>query len=283
MSDTDFTFLRGFLQERSGLALSPEKRYLVDSRLLPLCRRRQIPSISALVERLRSQRDADIERAVVEAMTTNETFFFRDRRPFDLMREHVLPKLLIARAATRRIRIWCAAASSGQEPYSITMTLKAMERQLAGWTIEILATDLSVDIIEKAKAGLYTQFEVQRGLPIQPLLKYFTQVGDMWQISPELRSMIQFRTLNLLRDFSSLGTFDIILCRNVLIYFDSARKTDVLRRLAERLTADGSLFLGSAETVIGLTNAFVPHPEYQGIYVPTQQTDATRVKLARAR
>jgi chemotaxis protein methyltransferase CheR len=217
MTDNDFAFLRKFLLERSGLSLSAEKRYLVDSRLLPLCRRRQIASITALVERLKSQRDADIERAVIEAMMTNETFFFRDRRPFDLLREHALPKLLAARAASKRLRIWCAAASSGQEPYSICMLLKGMDQKLAGWNVELLATDLAVDIIDKAKTGLYTQFEVQRGLPIQPLLKHFTQVGDMWQVAEELRSMVQFRTLNLLRDFSSLGTFDIILCRNVLI------------------------------------------------------------------
>src|SRR5262249_25270727 len=154
--------------------------------------------------RLRAQRDPDLERAVVEAMTTNETFFFRDRKPFDLIREHVVPKLLASRAGSKKLRIWCAAASSGQEPYSIAMLLKGIERQVAGWTIEILATDISVDIIEKAKAGLYTQFEVQRGLAIQPLLKHFAQIGDMWQISQELRSMVQFRTLNLLRDFSSL-------------------------------------------------------------------------------
>jgi chemotaxis protein methyltransferase CheR len=267
MTDNDFAFLRRFLLERSGLALSAEKRYLVDSRLLPLCRHRQIASITALVERLKSQRDADIERAVIEAMMTNETFFFRDRRPFELLREYALPKLLEARAASKRLRIWCAAASSGQEPYSICMVLKAMEQQLAGWNVEMLATDLAVDIIDKAKAGLYTQFEVQRGLPIQPLLKHFTQVGDMWQIAEELRAMVQFRTLNLLRDFSSLGTFDVILCRNVLIYFEPSRKSDVLQRLAARLADDGLLFLGAAETVIGLTDTFLPHPDHQGMYV----------------
>jgi chemotaxis protein methyltransferase CheR len=279
MTDNDFAFLRKFLLERSGLALSAEKRYLVDSRLLPLCRRRQIASITALVERLRSQRDADIERAVIEAMMTNETFFFRDRRPFDLLREHALPRLLSARAASKRLRIWCAAASSGQEPYSVCMLLKGMGQQLAGWNVELLATDLAVDIIDKAKSGLYTQFEVQRGLPIQPLLKHFTQVGDMWQVAEELRSMVQFRTLNLLRDFSSLGTFDIIMCRNVLIYFDPARKSDVLQRLSARLAEDGTLFLGAAETVIGLTDAFLPHPEHQGMYVLNRKPAVPQAKL----
>ncbi len=163
------------------------------------------------------------------------------------------------------------------------MLLKSMEQKLAGWKVELLATDLAVDIIDKAKAGLYTQFEVQRGLPIHLLLKYFTQVGDMWQVSEELRSMVQFRTLNLLRDFSSLGTFDIILCRNVLIYFEPTRKSDVLNRLSGRLAEDGMLFLGAAETVIGLTDAFLPHPEHQGMYALNRKPGATASSRLTAR
>ena len=170
-------------------------------------------------------------------MTTNESFFFRDKIPFEHFRDTIMPALLAARAAQRRIRIWCAAASTGQEPYSLAMMLKDMSDRLAGWRIEILGTDLSVEVLEKAKAGIYSQFEVQRGLPIQLLVKYFTQIGDTWQIAPEIRAMVQYRPLNLLGDFASLGTFDVVFCRNVLIYFDQRTKIDVLNRLARVIGA----------------------------------------------
>ena len=165
--------------------------------------------------------------AVVEAMATNESFFFRDKIPFEHFRTIIMPALLAARRASRTIRIWCAAASTGQEPYSLAMCLKGMEREIAGWRVEILATDLSNEVLEKARAGLYSQFEVQRGLPIQLLIKHFTQVGELWQIAPDIRAMVKFRQLNLLSNFSSLGMFDLIFCRNVLIYFD---QTDQDRR-----------------------------------------------------
>ncbi len=177
-------------------------------------------------------------------MTTNETFFFRDKVPFDHFRETVMPALIAARARERRIRIWCAAASTGQEPYSLAMTLKAMGSALAGYRVDILATDLSSSVLTRAKDGIYSQFEVQRGLPIQLLVKHFAQVGENWQIAPEIRAMVQFRSLNLLNDFTPLGTFDVVFCRNVLIYFDQPTKTDVLNRLAQRMPSDGYLLLG---------------------------------------
>ena len=164
-------------------------------------------------------------------MTTNETFFFRDKMPFEHFRDTIMPALMAARAREKRIRIWCAAAATGQEPYSLAMMPEgAWARQLAGWRIEILATDLSNEVLEKAKAGIYSQFEVQRGLPIQLLVKFFSQVGETWQIAPEIRAMVQFRPLNLLNDFSALGTFDVVFCRNVLIYFDQETKIGVLNR-----------------------------------------------------
>jgi chemotaxis protein methyltransferase CheR len=199
-------------------------------------------------------------------MTTNESLFFRDMAPFDLFRDVLLPRYLAARAATRRLRIWCAAASTGQEPYSLAILLNEAAPRLAGWHVEIVATDISTEVLEKARAGLYTQFEVQRGLPIQMLLKYFTQVGDQWQIAPQIRAMVDYRPLNLIKDFGPLGTFDIVYCRNVLIYFDSATKADVLKRMANVLPPDGSLLLGAAETVIGLTDAFAPEPGHRGLY-----------------
>jgi chemotaxis protein methyltransferase CheR len=205
---------------------------------------------------------------VVEAMTTNETFFFRDKIPFDHLREAVLPDLMQARASRRSLRIWCAASSSGQEPYSIAMCLKGIGAALAGWRIEILATDLSQAVLEKSKAGIFSQFEVQRGLPIQMLVKHFTQVGELWQLNPDIRAMVQHRQLNLLQDFSHLGTFDVIFCRNVMIYFDQDTKTGIFDRLVKVLEADGVLALGAAESVVGISDAFKPYPERRGLYRP---------------
>ena len=266
MTELEFEFLRGFLKARSGLSLTTEKRYLVESRLTPVCRRFELDDLSELVTGLKAGRDHDLEKAVVEAMTTNETFFFRDKIPFDLFKDVLLPRYRESRAATRRLRIWCAAASTGQEPYSLAILLNEAPLRLAGWQIEIVATDISTEVLDRAKAGLYSQFEVQRGLPIQLLLKYFTQVGDQWQIAPQIRSMVDFRTVNLIKDFGYLGTFDIVYCRNVLIYFDSITKTDVLKRLSQALAPDGALLLGAAETVIGLTDALAPDPAHRGLY-----------------
>jgi chemotaxis protein methyltransferase CheR len=212
---------------------------------------------------------ASLTVQVVEAMTTNETFFFRDKIPFDHFRDAVMPDLLQARAARKNIRIWCAAGSTGQEPYSLAMCLKEMSAALQGWRVEIIATDLSQEVLEKSKAGIYSQFEVQRGLPIQLLVKYFKQSGEFWQINTEVRAMVQHRQLNLLHDFSQLGTFDVIFCRNVLIYFDQDTKINIFNRLAKATGADGFLVLGAAETVVGLTDTFKPYPERRGLYRPS--------------
>jgi chemotaxis protein methyltransferase CheR len=264
----DYDYLRKLLKERSGLVLSADKQYLVESRLLPIARRIGAPHLSDLVAKLKAPGAERLIVDVVEAMTTNESFFYRDKLPFDHFRELMIPSLLKARAVQRRIRIWCAAASTGQEPYSLAMVLKEMGAQLAGWRIEIIATDLSNEVLEKARAGLYSQFEVQRGLPIQMLMKYFTQAGDTWQISPEIRAMVQYRPLNLLLDFGHLGAFDIVFCRNVLIYFDQETKVGVMERLARLTESDGYLVLGAAETVVGLTEVFKPLTERRGVYVP---------------
>src|SRR5438552_10312473 len=206
---------------------------------------------------------------VVEAMTTNETFFFRDKVPFDHFRDSIMPEILKARAGRKSIRIWCAAGSTGQEPYSLAMCLKEMSAAAAGWRIEIIATDLSQEVLETSSAGIYSQFEVQRGLPIQMLVKYFKQSGEFWQINPEIRAMVQHRQLNLLHDFSQLGTFDVIFCRNVLIYFDQDTKVNIFNRLARAIEQDGFLVLGAAETVVGLTDVFKPFPERRGLYRPS--------------
>ena len=246
MTPLDYEFLRKLLKTRSGLDLSSDKQYLVESRLMPLARRVGLPGIPELVQKIKSGSEA-LTAETVEAMTTNETFFFRDKLPFDHLRETILPALLPARANRRSLRIWCAASSTGQEPYSIAMCLKEFGAALAGWRIEILATDLSQGVLEKSKAGIFSQFEVQRGLPIQMLVKYFTQTGELWQLNADIRAMVQHRQLNLLQDFSHLGMFDLIFCRNVLIYFDQETKTDIFGRLAKVLEADGVLALGAAE------------------------------------
>jgi chemotaxis protein methyltransferase CheR len=255
------------LRDRSGLMLSAEKQYLAESRLLPLARRNGMTTLTELIAKLKTGAP-QLTVQVVEAMTTNETFFFRDKIPFEHVRQTIMPALIAARAREKRIRIWCSAASTGQEPYSLAMTLKTMGDALAGFRIDIVATDLAGDVLDRAKAGLYTQFEVQRGLPIALLVKFFTQARDMWQVVPELRSMVQFRPLNLLNDFAPLGPFDLVFCRNVLIYFDQPTKTGVLNRVARQMPADGYLVLGAAETVVGLTDAFKPVPEKRGLYAP---------------
>jgi chemotaxis protein methyltransferase CheR len=263
----DYEYLRKLLRDHSGLDLSADKQYLIESRLLPLSRKAGLSGISELVQKMKAG-SASVTTQVVEAMTTNETFFFRDKTPFDHFRASIMPEILAARAGRKSIRIWCAAGSTGQEPYSLAMCLKEMGATLAGWRVEIIATDLSQEVLEKSKAGIYSQFEVQRGLPIQMLVKYFKQNGELWQINADIRAMVQHRQLNLLHDFSQLGTFDVIFCRNVLIYFDQDTKINIFNRLAKITEADGFLVLGAAETVVGLTDVFRPYPERRGLYRP---------------
>ncbi|MBV8701619.1 MAG: protein-glutamate O-methyltransferase CheR [Bradyrhizobium sp.] len=274
MNPPDYEYLRKLLKDHSGLDLSSDKQYLLESRLLPLARKSGLSSITDLVQKLKGGSTA-ITAQVVEAMTTNETFFFRDKVPFDHFRESIMPEMIKARANRKSIRIWCAAGSTGQEPYSLAMCLKEMGAAFAGWRVEILATDLSQEVLEKSKAGIYSQFEVQRGLPIQMLVKYFKQVGEVWQINPELRAMIQHRQLNLLHEFSSLGAFDVIFCRNVLIYFDQDTKTNIFNRLAKAVEPDGFLVLGAAETVVGLTETFKPFADRRGLYRPSGSAGAS--------
>ena len=274
MNDGDFDFLRRLLHERSGLSLTPDKHYLIESRLGILCRRLALPGLDALIERLRRAGDPDLETAVVEAMTTNETFFFRDRSPFDLFRGTLLPELLARNAATRSLRIWCAAVSSGQEAYSLAMILDEHAGRLAGWKVEILGTDISGEVLARARDALYTQFEVQRGLPVQMLLRHFLQEGDKWRVAPHIRDRVELRRHNLLEPCAQLGRFDIIFCRNVLIYFDLPTKTKVLSSIAAQLAPGGALILGAAETAIGLTTAVAADPEHRGLFRAPAAFDA---------
>jgi chemotaxis protein methyltransferase CheR len=278
----DYEYFRKFLRERSGLVLSADKHYLLESRLLPVARRAGLASLAELVHRLRGIDCEALAAEVVEAMTTNESFFFRDKIPFEHFRDTIIPRLIAARNHRRRIRIWCAAASTGQEPYSLAMSIKETGDRLSGWQIEIIATDISSEALRRARSGIYSQFEVQRGLPIMLLLKYFKQIGENWQIGPDIRAMVQFRVLNLISDFSRLGMFDLVFCRNVLIYFDQPTKISVLDRLAQNLDRDGYLVLGAAETVVGLTDSLKPVPDCRGLYAHSAAMKAPVLRIVAA-
>ena len=272
MKAEDFDFLSDLLKKRSGLIISEDKLYLLESRLVPLARKRGMEGLDDLVKAIRFSPEEQLLEDVTEAMTTNESSFFRDINPFEHFRNMVLPDMIEKRSNKRSIRIWCAASSTGQEPYSLAMYLREEAAKLTGWRVEIVATDLSKEVLDKATVGLYSQFEVQRGLPIQLLMKYFTQVNDLWQIDSSIRAMIKFQSLNLLKNFSLLGAFDIVFCRNVLIYFDQQTKGEVLDKISSLMPSDGYLFLGGAETVLGISNSFKPLEDYRGIYRLSPQT-----------
>jgi chemotaxis protein methyltransferase CheR len=266
MRPEDFDFISKLVKERSGLVLTSDKAYLLESRLMPVARKRGLKGLEDLVQVLRNSRDEALAREITEAMTTNESFFFRDVKPFDQFRDMVLPYMMEKRAAQKSFRIWSAASSSGQESYSLAMIMKEMGPKLAGWKIDIVGTDISTEMLEKAKAGVYSQFEVQRGLPIQLMVKYFKKKDEMWQIDAGIRAMVQYREFNLLHDLRSLGKFDVVFCRNVLIYFDQPTKGRVLDSVASMMPDDGFLYLGGAETVLGISDKFKPVPNQRGIY-----------------
>lgn len=273
MKTADFELYQKLLYRESGLVITPEKSYLLDSRLSPVAKKWKLDGgLLALTEALRRPApDPQMIKDVMEAMTTNETSFFRDMKPFQIMESVVLP-YLAKKKPGGTVRIWCAAASSGQEPYSIAMTIKENQAKLGGLRFDILATDISTDILDIAKRARYSQFEVQRGMPISQLLKYFAQDGEIWALKDEVRSMVRFDYLNLLKPFPMAGNFDIVFCRNVLIYFDQPTKTDVLNRIYQKTEKDGFLFLGGAETVLGLTDKFKPLEGQRGLYVPQDST-----------
>lgn len=266
MKITDFDIYSNLLKEQSGLVLTEDKVYLLESRLNPVAKKWGYNSLETMTIALQGVPDKNLVTDIVEAMTTNETSFFRDMRPFDMFRDHLLSYMKDSRKR-KKLRIWCAAASSGQEPYTLSIMLKELASEYGGWNFEILATDISNDILDQAREGLYSQFEVQRGLPIQLLMKYFMQIDQKWQISDEIKKIITFQYFNLLKPMAALGTFDVIFCRNVLIYFNEETKGEVLKNMAQRLEPDGFLILGGAETVMGITDEFVPLPDRRGVYV----------------
>jgi len=270
VNSQDFDFVSQLLRKRAGIVLGGDKMYLLESRLAPLARKEGLPSIDDLIQVVRARRDERLITQVVDVMTTNETFFFRDKTPFDHLKEAVMPALAQARKG-QRIRIWCAAASTGQEPYSIAMMLDQTPSLSGGVPVEIVATDISDRCLDRARQGLFTQFEVQRGLPIQMLMHYFTQQDDHWRISERIRSMVTYRKLNLMDPSYNLGKFDVVFCRNVLIYFDAATKGEVLERIAQSTNPGGFLMLGAAESVIGITQSFESAQDRRGLYKLTQR------------
>jgi len=256
MKPDDYEFISTFLQRVSGLSLGTGKEYLVKSRLAPLAVTLGFDDFNHLVNELRRGHDCRLSTAVTEAMTTNETSFFRDKTPFEDLKNTLLPALVTARSSVKKLRVWCAAASTGQEPYSLLMLLDESFPELKQWSVEIVATDIAQTMIDRSREGIYSQFEVQRGLPIQYLVKYFSQVSQGWQIKETLRQRIVWQKLNLLDRFDSLGPFDLVLCRNVLIYFEVPMKREILDRVARLLRPDGYLLLGAAETVLGICDRF---------------------------
>ena len=265
MDEADFAFLAQLLRRRSGLSLPPGKTQLIERRLLPVARRFGFKDMDALIRDLRHGRDA-LARAVTEAMTTNESYFFRDGAVFERFREQVLPRMLAARAGEKRLRIWSAACANGQEPYSIPMILDEIQLAMQGWSIDLIATDLSPDAIARAEEGRYSIYEVQRGVPPRALVGHFTPEETHWRVSERLRRMVTFRTFNLLDSYGWLDDIDIVFCRNVLFYLDQGVKISVLERMAEILTPDGTLLLGHAESTNGLSTAFTRLPGVPGIY-----------------
>jgi chemotaxis protein methyltransferase CheR len=270
MKPGSFEVLAGLLYSGSGLMIGPDKIYLLENRLGPIIKRLGLPDLDALALRVRPApiggSHGKLEQDIIEAMTTNESFFFRDEKPFTHFRMSALPRLLASRPGAAKLRIWSAAASTGQEAYSLAMILSDQKALLGQRTIEIVGTDIAREPLARAQEGLYTQFEVQRGLPIQNLVKYFRKDGTNWRISDGIRAMAQFKMWNLLADIRALGQFDIVFCRNVLIYFDQPTKARVLEAIAKQMPADGILYLGGAETVLGITSVFTAQHGERGVY-----------------
>jgi chemotaxis protein methyltransferase CheR len=265
MTPHNFETIAALLRNGSGLMIGPDKLYLLETRLAPMLRAQRLADLDALAVKLRGGATA-LERDVIEAMTTNESSFFRDDRPFTHVRTQALPRLHAKRPPGAKLRIWSAAASTGQEAYSIAMMLAEDRGKFGAREVEIVGTDIAREPLARARLGLYSQFEVQRGLPVQMLLKYFKKEEGNWRIADSIRAMASFREWNLLGDLRALGTFDLVFCRNVLIYFDPPTKGRALEAMARQMAPDALLYLGGAETVLGVTDRFAPVPGDRGVY-----------------
>lgn len=256
LSNADFEFVKNLVLKHTAIVLEAGKEYLVESRLGPLAHQEGFASLSELIAQIRTHPSNGLHWKVIEAMTTNETSFFRDVHPFEALKKTILPELLTKRASERKLHIWCAASSSGQEPYTVAMVLREHFSTLVGWTIRFVASDISTDMLARSREGRYSQLEVNRGLPAILLVKYFQKQGTEWRIKEELRRMIEFQQVNLAEAWPSWPCMDIILMRNVMIYFDVATKKAILSKIRRLLRPDGYLFLGGAETTMNLDDAF---------------------------
>jgi len=256
MTAKTFEYVRQLVLTRSAIVLEPGKEYLVESRLLPLAKVHGFADLDSFVDAMAANSFNTMHRQAVEAMTTNETSFFRDIHPFDALRTSIIPELITRKSASRQLNIWCAAASTGQEPYSLAMLLREHFPVLASWKVTFIATDLSTQVLAKARSGRYGQLEVNRGLPAPLLVKYFTKDGTEWVVKDELRNMIDYRELNLIENWPAMPTLDLVMIRNVLIYFDVPTKKKILGNIRQRLAPHGYLMLGGAETTMGIDEQF---------------------------
>ena len=266
ISDSSTRILAGLLEARTGQQLTMSRRWRIETALSSLLRERSIGTIDELITILVMGKEPSLSQMVVEALLNNETYFFRDRAPFDLLQRHALPELAQRRAKTRRIRIWSAGCSTGQEVYSLAMLFAEEPAKWAGWTIDILGTDVSNSCVDRARAGAYSQFEVQRGLGISQMIKWFEECPDGWRAVEGLRKCVRFQVHNILEQPPHPGDFDIVLCRNVLLYLSPEKKTLAFERLSAGMAQDGWLMLGAGETVIGQTNKLGADINARGLY-----------------
>ena len=260
VNPADFDFISKIVREQSAIVLEKGKEYLVESRLMPLVHQEKLESLENLVKQIKMKPRGTLKDAVIEAMTTNETSFYRDIHPFETLKKEIFPELIEKRKTQKELNIWCGASSSGQEPYSLIMLLKNSFPQLNTWKTNFSASDLSNQMLNRCKSGIYSQLEINRGLPAPLMVKYFERIGTEWQVKEELRKMIQFRIINLSENWPMMGTLDLIMMRNVLIYFDVEMKKNILGRIRKLLKPDGYLFLGAAETTLNLDENFERMP-----------------------
>jgi chemotaxis protein methyltransferase CheR len=281
VSDSSRRILASLIEARTGQQLATNRRWRIESALASIVRERGFDSVDQLVARVASRSDPGLAEAVIESLLNNETYFFRDKLPFDLLFGGPIKRLERARAATKRLSIWCVGCSTGQEAYSLAMSFADERLRWQGWTIEIVGTDLSKSAIARAKAGVYSQFEVQRGLPVMQMIRWFEELGGGdWRISQPLRDQVRFEARNITDPVPSPGKFDVILCRNLLLYFAPDMRRLAFNRLAEAMAPDGTLMLGAGETVLGQTERFVSDVDCRGLYIPAPATQAARSRVA---
>ncbi|HTU10616.1 MAG TPA: protein-glutamate O-methyltransferase CheR [Allosphingosinicella sp.] len=275
MSETSRRILASLLEAKTGQQLATNRRWRIETALASIMRERGYDSIDQLVSRLVSRADPALQDIVIEALLNNETYFFRDKLPFDLLMAGPIKRLERTRADRKRLSIWCAGCSTGQEAYSLAMSFADEKLRWGGWQIDIVGTDLSKAAVQRARSGTYSQFEVQRGLPVMQMIRWFDELGGGdWKISDALRRQVRFEARNLIEPPPAPGRFDIILCRNVLLYFSPEMRRLAFNRLAEAVAPDGALMLGAGETVLGQTDRFVSDAECRGLYIPSAQRQA---------